>query len=135
MPPQPTVVAIFNTSEDTTDLLRTVLERAGFVIVTIMTNQLRDGKVDFHQFMKEHQPKVIVYDVAIPYEQNWALFQHFRTRPAAKGAQFVVTTTNAAHVTEIAGKDQHLIEIVGRPFDLDQVVRAVKEAARARPTR
>lgn len=131
----PTVVAVFNTSEDTTDLLRVVLEQAGFVVVTAFTNHLRDGKVDFAAFMHEHQPKVIVYDIAIPYEQNWKLFQHFRSRPATNDVQFVVTTTNTQQLERIAGRDQQMIEIVGKPYDLDNVVQAVREAAKARPTR
>ena len=96
MAPEADVVAVFNTSEDTTDLLRIVLEQAGFVVVTAFTNALRDGKIDFESFMRQHQPCVIVYDIAVPYEQNWKLFQHFRESPACRGVHFVVTTTNAA---------------------------------------
>jgi DNA-binding NtrC family response regulator len=128
------VVAVFNTSEDTTDLLRVVLEQAGFVVVTGLTSHFRDGKLDFYSFMREHRPKVVVYDIAIPYEQNWALFQHFRSRPVSESVQFVVTTTNAAQVEKFAGA-QHLLEIVGKPYDLDALVRAVKDAAHARPLR
>ena len=47
----------------------------------------------------------------------------------------MVTTTNAAEVAKIAGADQHLHEIVGKPYDLSEIVRAVKEAARERPVR
>jgi DNA-binding response OmpR family regulator len=126
----PDVVAVVNTSEDTTDLLRVVLEQAGFVVVTAFTNYLRDGKLDFQRFVEEHEPKVIVYDVAVPYEQNWALFQHFRSRPFCKDVRFVVTTTNANQVQMISGGER-LIEIVGKPYDLDQVVAAVRNAMAA----
>lgn len=134
MPHLSDVVAVFNTSEDTTDLLRVVLEQAGFVVVTAFTNRLRDGTTDFEALMRQHRPRVIVYDIAIPYEQNWRLFRHFRSSPAAKHVQFVVTTTNLAQVERIVGTDQEIHEIVGKPFDLEILVRAVKSAARARPT-
>ncbi len=49
--------------------------------------------------------------------------------------QFVMTSTNAQRLQELVGSHQQVYEIVGKPFDLDEVVRAVKEAARARPTR
>jgi DNA-binding response OmpR family regulator len=126
MPAQPPVVAVFNTSEDTTDLLRYVLEHAGLVVVTAFTNRLRDGLLDYAAFMREHRPQVIVYDVAIPYEPNWRLFEHFRASPASEGVQFVVTTTNVAQLRRIAGGEPELHEIIGKPYDLDEVVRAVK---------
>jgi CheY-like chemotaxis protein len=73
-----------------------VVEQAAFVVVTAMTAAIRDGKVDLESFMRQHKPKVIVYDIAIPYEQNWRLFQHLRKSPASTGVRFVLTTTNVA---------------------------------------
>ena len=128
MAPEPMVVAVFNTSEDTTDMLRVILEQAGFVVVSAFTNLLRDGKVDLESLMRQHRPHVIVYDIAIPYEQNWRLFEHIRASPACAGVRFVVTTTNATHVRNVAGNDQEVIEIVGKPYDLDQIVNAVSAA-------
>jgi DNA-binding response OmpR family regulator len=122
------VVAVFNTSEDTTDLLRFVLEQAGFVVVTAFTNRLRDGVTDFESFMRQHQPTVIVYDVAIPYEPNWRLFQHFRDSPACRGVGFVLTTTNVQQLRTVSGPCEELHEIIGKPYDLDEMVRAVRAA-------
>src|SRR6476646_6847188 len=119
MPQSPDVVAVFNSSEDTTEMLRVVIEHAGFVVVTVFTHSLRDGKIDFDGFMRQHCPKVIVYDVAVPYEQNWRLFEHFRDTPASRDVQFVLTTTNVAQVQKVAKPDQQIYEIVGKPYDLD----------------
>jgi CheY-like chemotaxis protein len=119
------VVAIFNTSEDTTDLLRIVFENAGFVVVTAFTNHLRDGKVDLEAFMRQHHPRVIVWDIAVPYEQNWRLYEHMRSAPACRGVSFVVTTTNVRYVQKLAG-DEEVHEIIGKPYDLNQIVEAVK---------
>jgi len=124
---QAQVVAIFNTSEDTTDLLRIVFENAGFVVVTAFTNLLRDGKVDLEAFMRQHQPEVIVYDIAVPYEQNWRLFEHIRAAPACEGVSFVLTTTNVKHVRRLAG-DLEVHEIVGKPYDLDEILGALRQA-------
>ncbi len=126
--PRPTVVAVINTSPDTVDLLRFVFEHAGFTVVTAFTWELRDSKVDVETFMRQHSPHVVVYDIAPPYEENWHLFQHFCTTPAFRGRKFVVTTTNAKQVHAVAGDAVTLYEIIGKPYDLDQVVKAVKDA-------
>src|SRR5688572_16979728 len=123
----PRVVGVFNTSEDTTDLLRLALENAGFVVFTAFTNLLRDGKVDLEAFMRQHQPKVVVYDIALPYEQNWRLFEHIRAAPACDGVSFVLTTTNVKHVRQLAG-DLEVHEIVGKPYDLDEILGALRQA-------
>jgi len=108
-------------------MLRMAFEVEGFVVFAAFTNQLRDGKVDLEAFMRQHQPAVIVYDIALPYEQNWRLFEHIRTTPACRGVTFVLTTTNAKHVRALAG-DEEVHEIVGKPYDLEEIVRAVKQA-------
>jgi DNA-binding response OmpR family regulator len=127
MSPEPPVVAVLNSSQDTTDLLRMALEQAGFVVISAFTHQLRDGKIEYTRFISDHKPKVIVYDVAVPYDRNWALFQHFRSLPVSQGIEFVITTTNAAQVEKIASRGVVMHEIVGKPYDIDEVVRAVNE--------
>jgi DNA-binding NtrC family response regulator len=129
------VVAIINTSPDLVEMLRSVLERAGMVIVSAFTHDIRDGRVNLEQFMHLHEPEVVVYDIAPPYETNWNLFVHLCRTSVMQSRQFVITSTNAQQVEALAGSNQHVYEVVGKPVDLDQIVTAVKEALRARPTR
>jgi CheY-like chemotaxis protein len=131
----PPVVAIINTSADIIDMLRIALERAGILSVTAFTTEIREGSVDLERFVNQHQPKVILYDIAPPYDANWMLFQHVRAMPVMAGRFFVLTATNATHVERLAGSDHRIYEIVGKPLDLDQIVQATREALRARPTR
>jgi DNA-binding response OmpR family regulator len=119
---------VFNTSEDTTDMLRIVLEQAGYVVVTAFTHDLRDGRTDLEALTRQHRPSVVVYDIALPYDQNWRLFQHIRASPACEGVRFIVTSTNAAHVHKIAGPEQPVHEIVGKPYDLNVLVQTVAAA-------
>jgi CheY-like chemotaxis protein len=125
---EPLTIAVFNSSEDTTDMLRELFQHAGFVAVSAFTNELRDGKVDLEALMRQHRPAVVVYDIALPYDANWQLCQHIRSSPACKGVPFVLTTTNVAQVQKVSGAEP-LIEIVGKPYDLELIVKAVERAA------
>ena len=122
---RPPVVAIFNSSPDIVDLLRFVFEQSGFVFVSAMTFELRDAHVNLEEFMRQHKPDVIVYDIAPPYEENWRLLQHLANAPALRGCPMVLTTTNVREVGKLAGT-QPVYEIVGKPYDLNQIVTAVK---------
>ena len=135
MPDTLPLVAIFNTSPDTVEMLRVVLQQAGFVVASIYTFHIRDGLVDLDAFMRQHAPDVILYDIAPPYDANWALFQHLRTHTALAGCHFVITSPNAGYVQKLADRNERVYEVIGKPYDLDEIVRATKEALRARPTR
>lgn len=128
------VVAVINTAPDTVDLLRQALERAGFVVVSTYTHALRTGEVNLESFMRVHQPKVIVYDIAPPYERNLAFFQNLR-QTTLRDCRFVLTSVNVARVATLLGRDERVYEVVGHDEDLADVVRATREAARARDTR
>jgi|SRR5688572_33034258 DNA-binding response OmpR family regulator len=129
------VAAVLNTSPDIVDLLRRALEQAGIVTVTAFTHDIRDGKLDFDSFIGQHNPHVVVYDIAPPYDANWKLFQHLSATTSLVGRHFVITTTNKAQVEKLVGRDARVYEVIGKPADLELIVRAVKEAGRARPTR
>ena len=124
----PPVVAIFNTSPDTIEMLRLVLEPAGCVVIGAYTYEIRDGEVDVKGMIEQHQPKLIIYDIAPPYDRNWQLFEHISRMPALKGINFLVTTTNVKQVRESAGPGREIYEIVGKPYDLGLIVKAVKES-------
>lgn len=127
-------VAIFNTSDDIVEMLRVLIEHAGFVVITGHVDDIRSGQLDLMTFVAQHDPVVVVYDVSPPYDRSWRFLEHIRQRPPLAGRPFVITTTNARHVHDIIGRDADVYEIVGKPLDLEQIVRAVKEASRSRAT-
>jgi DNA-binding response OmpR family regulator len=128
----PPVVIVINTSPDTVELLRIVLENAGFVVMSTYTHDLRAAKVDIEAMVRQYQPRLIIYDIALPYDKNWRQFLTISSIPALSGVDFILTTTNARHVKEVAGQDQTVYEIVGKPYDLDVLVQAVKDAVERR---
>lgn len=132
---EPTTVAVINSTSDITELLRIALEQAGFVVITAVTPEIRDGHVDFDLFVRQHRPRVVIYDIAPPYDVNFRLFEHLAAMEAARDCQFVLTSTNPKHVDQLGGLHQRVYEIIGKPYDLGEIVTAVREASRARPSR
>ncbi|HWJ55557.1 MAG TPA: hypothetical protein VNR90_05050 [Vicinamibacterales bacterium] len=125
--PLPTV-AVINGLQDTIDMLRFVLEDAGFRVVDTQARDVRRGEVDLAEFVQRHDAAVVLYDIAIPYDENWRALQERRAAPALATTPFVVTTTNQRALEGVVGPTD-AVEIIGKPYDLHRIVEAVRRAA------
>ena len=126
------VVAVINTNPDLVELLKARLEAAGFVVLIMHIADIRAG-LDVASIFAQHDPEVVVYDVVMPYERNWRFLEHLR-ETSFKGRRFVLTTPNEHGIRALVGRDQQVYEILDDGGDIDAIVQAVREAARARPT-
>ncbi len=90
--------------------------------------------LDLPDFIRQHDPRVIVYDLVMPYDTNWNFLSHLRDTDLMQGHHFVVTAPNSAALRVKVGTNERIYEIVDEG-DIDAVVQAVREAAKARPTR
>ncbi len=123
--PQRPVVAIFNSSVETLEILRDLLMDEGFLPVTGHVDDVRLGKLDLLEFVRGHDPAALVWDIAPPYGANYTFLKLVRTSPEIARVPLVITTTNVRVLREEAGVEA--IELVGKPFDLQQLVDAVRE--------
>jgi DNA-binding NtrC family response regulator len=120
-------VAVINSNSDTVELLRVALQQEGFQCVTGHIEDIKRGVLDFSRFLAEHDPRAVIYDIPPPYDQNWKFLQLLRTTDAMLDRVVVLTTTHKGHLEELVGPTD-AIEIVGKPYDLDQIIGAVRRA-------
>lgn len=121
-------IAIINTSEETLNLLRDVLSEDGFEVVSAYVVDLKRGRVDVGGFFAEHRPEALVYDVALPYEENWSFCVNC-VLPASglTFAHMVVTSTNKGVLERLVGPTG-VLELVGKPYDIEALLRAARRA-------
>jgi len=124
---RPKIIAIFNTNQEVLDLVRESLQQAGYATVVAHIDDLKRGRLDMIQFVEEHKPDVIVYDVAPPYDTNWTFLRLMRNSKVMQGRAFVVTTTNKRALEELIGPND-VIELLCKPYDLQQLVEACTSA-------
>jgi CheY-like chemotaxis protein len=127
-PKQMTSVAVFNSSEDTIEVLKIALEEHGFVVASGHVSDIKKGQVDVLEFVREHQPDVVIYDVALPYEENWRFLRLLQSSEALKDLKWVITTTHKRRLEELVGETGEVFEIVGKPYDMNRIVNAVRGA-------
>ena len=66
--------------------------------------------------------------ISPPYAENWQFFNTVRNVKAMAGRGLVLTTTNKNRLDEVVGADSTAIEIVGKPYDLQQITAAIMAA-------
>ena len=119
--PQP-LIACANSSEDLVALLADVMKQEGWRAVTHVS-PTKLGAEPTIEFLTQVQPHACIYAVSVPYQESWAVFQ--QVQRAVPGCGWVVTTTNKRALDELVGPT-NTIEILGKPYDIEQVVQAVR---------
>lgn len=122
-------VALINASDDTVEMVKRMLDASDFnCYVGCHFSDLKKGRIDFGRYLAKHDPEVVIFDISPPYEDNWQFFKTLRDDKAMKGRGLVLTTTNRSRLDEVLGADSEAFEIVGKPYDLDQIKLAIHAA-------
>jgi len=120
------LVAVLDTTQESIELLQGALAEAGFATVTAFTLEFKRGQRDLRAFFAECRPQAVVYDIAIPYIENWQFFQeHVLASGVLPAERFIITTANRTVLDLLVGPTP-AIELIGRPYDLAAVVAAVQ---------
>lgn len=118
------VVAILNNIEDLVRMFMEILQGAGYDVVSAMLADARRGKQDLVAFLKEHDPRVVIYDVSFPYAVNWTQLVGLRDRGALAGRGVLVTTPNRRAMEDLL-QVSDVLEVIGRPEDYARLVEEV----------
>jgi hypothetical protein len=126
------VVALFNASDDTIDMIEGLLKeaRSGQTLVWCHFSDLKKGKVDFARYLGEHNPEVVIFDLSPPYAPNWQFYMTMRDSEGMRGRGAVLTTTNKNRLDDVLGTDSLALELAGEPADLQQIGMAIAAATR-----
>lgn len=129
LPQTKRVVALFNASDDTVEMVQRMLGASGYnCLVGCRFADLKKGNIDFGRYLDQHGPEVVIFDISPPYKENWQFFKKLRDGAAMQGRGLVLTTTNKDRLDEAVGADSKAFEIVGKPYDLDEIKFAIQAA-------
>lgn len=131
-PSPPRVVVLFNRTSDTLLMLRVALEHAGFAAYPVLIGADADAQ-QLEAAVSRERPDVVVYDVAPPYEPEWRLLQEVKRTGSLARCYFVVTSTNRAQLQRLAAPDPQIFAVFGTPYDLKEIVEAIRVALAAGP--
>jgi hypothetical protein len=126
----PPLVAIFSTNSDIARALREALDNEGAGPAAIWDGDALRGRILAADagLARDRDPSALIFDLAAPYQERWALFQ--AARRAMPHAAVVFTTPNRNALEKLVGSVD-AIEIVDLPSDVAVVVQAVKAALTA----
>ena len=94
MTDEPPVVAVFNSNDDTVELIRAWFEGAGIVVVSAHLDEVKRGSVDLMSFVDQHKPAAVRDRHRPAVQRSWMFVQHLISTSPLSGVPAVFTTTN-----------------------------------------
>jgi CheY-like chemotaxis protein len=125
------VVAVINSNDDLVAALANELKQEGYTPVTAHVADIKSGSEDFIAFLQRHEPDLIIYDIAVPYEDNWTFLGMLRTLPQCQHIPFVITTVNKRVLDSRVGPTDALEIVGGHADDVEPTLEAVRKGLHA----
>jgi CheY-like chemotaxis protein len=124
--PMPTRIMVINDNQEILDLFREVLEEEGYEVIlySFAPNELTE--------IERHHPNLLMLDFIFGGEKlGWQLLQKLKMRRTTSKIPVIVCTAALLEVREQEGYlHAHGVEVVTKPFDLEDLLQAVHLALR-----
>lgn len=89
--------------------------------------EARDGKEGL-DLMQSKPPQLIVLDFLLPKKSGWEVYQEIQNDPKLKRIPLVLMSGRKEEVTEKISEPFEHFAFVEKPFEREQLVKAIKEA-------
>jgi len=122
--PAAPLVAVVNESAETVVMLRMALEDEGLETVGESLVDFGNDPTRLLSYFEEHDPALIVYDVAPPYAESWRAFKRVRDSESIRSRPVLLTTTDQQALADVVGPAD-AVEVLRKPFELDAFLRIV----------
>lgn len=120
-----TRILIINSNIELIDALEEWLKAEGCVVKSVQALYLKNGKINLIKLLRSFKPHAVLYDVAIPYGENWEFFKNLINLKDVDNIRFVLTTTNKRVLEYIVGPTD-TTEIIGKPFEIEEMNKIIK---------
>ncbi len=117
-------VAILNTSKEIVEVVQELFQSEGYKTCGAFTYLFKDNESLFDEFIDSNNPDIIIYDIALPYKENFSLFKKLSGKMKANHVPFILTTTNKEALESMVGKT-NTHELIGKPYDTQEIIDAV----------
>lgn len=108
---------LLNSQPDTITLLSDWFGALGASVHHLKTLELCHRLDESRALINTIHPDVVLFDLSIPYAQNWQCLQHVTAAGLFGSTPVILTTTNRRALDQIVGQTD-AFEIIGTPHDL-----------------
>ena len=110
-------ILLLNSHPDTLELLTDWFGAQGATVHQARTSEMCRRHDEARALLDLMKPNVILFDLAIPYRQNWECLQRLIQSGLFGSIPVVLTTPNRRALDQLVG-DTGAFEVIGTPHDL-----------------